>query len=217
MTADTDRARLRLTAFASAGGIVWPDEPGVTLHEFGPCFAGTTIGLDVLGEYDAPAGLQYEYETLSEAVIAAGRDYWERHAALFEAACWRDYMDNAAFPSPEGEQLATLQGDIRAILAALATAEVERARLVAALYDEVRRPINTRGGAWTDDEIRFYLSAKWGLTTPPPGAAVCAACGGAGTVRSRYTLPGGRVIEQDEPCGDCQARPAPAPLTRQEE
>lgn len=58
----------------------------------------------------------------------------------------------------------------KALTAALADAETRAALLTRALYAEVRHPINVKGGTWTDDEIRFYLSAKWGLTTPRPDA-----------------------------------------------
>lgn len=117
MATDDAGARVaRLAAFAQEGEIQWPDEPGVTLREFGPCFRGTAIGLFMLGEYDDEASIHIDY-ALTPAQVAAGRDYWERHAALFEAECWRDYMDNDAFPSPEGEQRERLQSDIRHLLA----------------------------------------------------------------------------------------------------
>lgn len=61
------------------------------------------------------------------------------------------------------------------LLQALADAETRAALLTRALYDEVRHPINVKGGTWTDEEIRFYLSAKWGLTTPRPDAETRAA------------------------------------------
>ncbi len=56
---------------------------------------------------------------------------------------------------------------------ALAAAETREAALVAALYHEVRHPINVPQGEWEDEYIRLYLRHRYGLraASPAPGVA----------------------------------------------
>lgn len=82
-------------------------------------------------------------------------------------ARWRDTWHKIAASEFAGETVYSHEA-FGVVLAALADAETRAALLTRALYAEVRHPINVKGGTWTDDEIRFYLSAKWGLTTPRP-------------------------------------------------
>lgn len=68
-------------------------------------------------------------------------------------------------------------GDVEWLLAAFADAEARAALLTRALYAEVRHPINVKGGWWTNEEIRDYLSAKWGLRIPPEAEPTPSAAG----------------------------------------
>ena len=116
----------RLTALA-ATAIVWPEGEGVSITPGvcggEPCFQHTRIMLGGVfasdGETDEEVDrrIRVDFPHVA-ALVACGRAYYERHADLFEAACWRSYMDESAFPDTDQDQGTRLQEDLRALLAA---------------------------------------------------------------------------------------------------
>lgn len=110
-----------------------------------------------------------------------------------------------------------LHRELAALRSALAAAETRAARDAARLADhlallnleEAVRCMMTHHNWRECAKVPNALANldRQRAATPRPDAGLCAVCGGTRTVRSRYTLLGGQVIEQDEPCGDCAPRP----------
>ena len=137
MSGTDDRARSLRRVSAFGGGVVWPVEdgiePGPTGHYWWPVIAGTEIPADVVmddeGREYEDAAILADYPLLTVEQVRAAKAYCARHADLFVAKNWLDWMENGQF-GEDSDHPAMLREDLRRLCDELA-----RLRAVGALVE----------------------------------------------------------------------------------